>query len=79
MAWHWRELSTTHLGGGGGADDRRVLQPLHDARLETLDLRMQVAHLPLYLLRAQDDPSQARMRARTQAHRRARHNLHKWP
>ena len=79
MAWHWRELGTTHLGGGGGADDRRVLQPLHDARLETLDLRMQVAHLPLYLLRAQDDPSEARMRARTQAHRRAQHNLHKWP
>jgi hypothetical protein len=38
--WHtaWRELGTTHLGNGGGADDRRVLQPLHDARLETLYL-----------------------------------------
>ena len=67
--WHtaWCELGTTHLGSGGGADDRRVLQPLHDARLETLYLRMQVAHLPLYLLQAQDDPSQALMRARTQA------------
>jgi hypothetical protein len=50
-----------------------VLQPLHDARLETLYLRMQVAHLPLYLLQAQDDPSQALMRARTQAQSALRH------